>query len=135
MSFLTWHQGLSVGHPALDYDHQTLINLINHLHDGLASGSAPEVVGTTIGALEHYVASHFAREEAIMAEAGYPDLDEHRRVHAEIRRVVADIAHLHAHAPGELDHGEILRFLKTWLLSHILKTDMRYAPYLSPPPD
>ncbi|SDH73857.1 bacteriohemerythrin [Roseospirillum parvum] len=131
MSFLTWHQGLSVGHAALDFDHQTLINLINHLHETLTRGSDDQVIGTTIAALEHYVEAHFAREEAIMADAGYPDLEQHRRVHDEIRRVVADIADLHARAPRDLNHAEVLRFLKIWLLSHIQKADMRYAPYLA----
>ncbi|WP_052000187.1 bacteriohemerythrin [Caenispirillum salinarum] len=130
MPFMTWRDEYSVHHATLDFDHQMLINIINQLFDAMAEKQGHEVVGRTIESLERYVQVHFAREEKVMRECNYPDFGPHAEGHREIERTVADIRSLWERAPEEVNCAEVMRFLKTWLVNHILKTDMKYAPYV-----
>lgn len=130
MPFIEWDARYSVRHPALDHDHQRLVAIINRLHDACETGTQPGIIGETITALRRYVRSHFAREERVMADAGYPDLAAHAQGHRRIEATLADIESLYACSPEALDAERVLDFLKDWLLNHILKADMAYTPYL-----
>lgn len=132
MPFIEWTSDYSVHHSALDHDHQTLVRMINALHEASGTDTQTDVIRDTISALRRYVQSHFAREERIMIEAGYPDAEAHAQGHRRIEATVADIESLYACSPEEVDAARVLDFLKNWLLDHILKSDMAYTPYLKP---
>lgn len=130
MPFIEWDACYSVHHAALDHDHQRLVEIINRLYDASGTAAQPAAIGQTLTALRRYVRTHFAREERIMAEAGYPDLEAHVQGHRRIEASLADIESLYACSPEELDVERVLDFLKDWLLNHILKADAAYTPFL-----
>ena len=80
--------------------------------------------------LVDYVRHHFEREEGLFLESDYPDAEVHIQKHREIAKVVADLAHLYERDPDSIEAREIVEFLRRWLTSHILRTDMDYVPYL-----
>ncbi len=131
MPFMEWRDEYSVHHATLDFDHQMLINIINQLHDAIQTKQDTAVIGMVIGSLKRYVETHFKREETVMRECRFPDLKAHARKHREIEATVNDVLTLFQRAPQEVDSQEVLRFLKTWLVNHILKSDMKYAPYVA----
>lgn len=131
MPFMQWRDEYSVHHATLDFDHQMLINIINQLFDAIATKQDKQVIGQVIHSLARYVETHFAREERVMKECRYPDLAPHAAKHREIEQTVWDIVHLWERDPSEVNSAEVLRFLKTWLVNHILKSDMKYAPYVA----
>lgn len=132
MSFFTWSDKFSVGNEVIDRDHMVLVDLIDQLHEASVGGKADAVVGTVLSALVDYTRTHFDREEKMMADAGYPDLANHKQVHQKLRRQVEEV--YDRHLAGE-DEGKIsvdmLAFLHDWLYFHILETDRDYLPYLS----
>lgn len=131
MSFMQWRDEYSVHHATLDFDHQMLINIINQLFDAIATKQDTHVIGQVIHSLARYVETHFAREEQVMKACRYPDLKAHAAKHREIEQTVRDIVSLWERDPTQVNAAEILRFLKTWLVTHILKSDMKYAPYVA----
>lgn len=131
MPFMEWRDEYSVHHATLDFDHQMLINIINQLFDAMASKQDHAVIGQVIGSLVRYVEIHFAREERVMKECRYPDLKPHAAKHREIEETVRDIHTLWLKAPQEVNSAEVMRFLRTWLVNHILKSDMKYAPFVA----
>lgn len=131
MPFIEWKPEYSVCHPALDHDHRILVSLINQLHEAIEEGQPARAVGRTLTSLRRYVETHFAREESILAACGYPDLEAHAEGHRALEATVEDIEALHARAPEEVDAAEVLEFLRRWLVDHILRADMRYAPLVS----
>ena len=72
---------------------------------------------------------HFLAEEGLMAQMGYPGVQEHREVHAQLIRQVQDIQ-------GQLRRGEIaldgplLRFLEDWLICHFQAEDREFSRHL-----
>lgn len=128
----SWHPEYSVGSGEMDDQHRGLLAIIDELHGSLARGDGDERVGAIIAALARYIGAHFAAEEQLMLDHGYPDdkyiahcrahealLDQVRGFDAAVRRGERHVA------------TEMLPFLVgDWLVNHILVTDKDYSEYL-----
>jgi hypothetical protein len=62
MAFFEWKDRMSVGDPATDRDHQTLIGYVNEMHEAALSGYGKEMVGPMLDKMASYTREHFARE-------------------------------------------------------------------------
>ena len=131
MSFIEWNEDkFSVKVAALDHDHQIIADLISQFHDAHAAGKGPEILETIFGVLMDYTLSHFAREEALMEQAGYPDLADHRIGHEKLK---SELGEMHARFVGG-DEGvvlDMLAFLSNWWHFHILEKDHAYIGSLA----
>jgi hemerythrin-like metal-binding protein len=130
MAQFKWDDSLRTGIAPVDADHHLLIGLINQLDEAVLAGEGREVIGSVLTVLLEYVETHFAREEGFMARAGYPGLAEHRRQHADLAARVRDISERYSRDQIRVLDRELLGFLKTWLIDHIMKTDMAYRPFV-----
>jgi len=86
--FIEWKDDYLVGHPLIDYDHQTLVNITNELYANVQKGKGDEMIDDSINYLIGYVTHHFAREEGIFLESDYPDGAAHLQKHRDIEAVV-----------------------------------------------
>jgi hemerythrin-like metal-binding protein len=66
-------------------------------------------------------------EESLMAEAGYPALEEHILLHKELVRKTENVSR---EVFMDKDLDMILKFLKEWWSDHINKEDRKYAPFV-----
>jgi len=131
MPFLPWSNNYSVHIRAIDSDHKELFDTVNQLHAAIEQQRPHEEVGFTISLLARYVKEHFAREEQIMAQYGYPRLAQHKTQHQRLKHMVQAIRRIHAEDPNRLDPNKLLKFLSDWLTNHIIRSDMEYATYLN----
>ena len=131
MTYFPWSPDYSVGIRLIDNDHKDLVDTVNDLHDAIQARQAEEAVARALAMLATYVQEHFAREEKLMADYGYPGLAAHKAQHGALRRRVHAIRLVHASAPQRLDPGRLLAFLRDWLVRHILQSDLEYVPYLT----
>ncbi len=135
MPLIIWTETMSVGVESIDTDHKFMVSLINRLKDAVDADEDRAAVGSVLNALLDYTVYHFGREEALMAAVEYPELDTHRRLHAELAdRVKAIRADYTERQDAEIG-VEVLAFLKSWLVRHILGDDMDLRPYLVGRPD
>jgi hemerythrin len=130
MTVLRWTKTLSVGVEALDRQHQHLIALLNRLRDVIHGPDEIAVVGNVLEELVSYVGYHFAEEERLMAEAGYPHFELHRNSHAEIAKTVGDMLRTYQADPSSLAAGELHEYLTDWVILHIGNEDIRYRAWL-----
>ena len=130
MAEVRWTEALSVGHAAIDKDHQGLFALIEELE---GAGHGGDLIGEIIGRLETYAAEHFAREEDYMRRAGYPGIEVHIRAHEAFVEWVDTVKATYrraAESPYSL--GDLVNdFLRRWLIEHIMTEDMRYRDYIA----
>jgi len=123
-----------IGIPEMDAQHARWIQLIetfrasaeNHLRDAQGIAAARQA----LHALLEYTHSHFASEEALLAEYKYPQLDEHREMHDKLTAEIDGLL-------GHLDNRKAsiaplkLNLLVTvWLFEHIMEHDKAYASFL-----
>lgn len=130
MSFFPWSDEYSVHLRVIDNDHKDLVATVNELHDAIREGSAKGQIGQIITNLAHYVDDHFTREEALMEAYDYPGLADHKRIHRHLTRMVYAIRTVFAAKPMEIDPAKLLRFLRDWLIHHIVEEDRKYVPFL-----
>ena len=125
--YIVWNEGNNLGISIIDEQHRGLISTINSLYYFIQAGRGNETIDPTMIMLKQYTNVHFRTEEALMAEAGYPAIQEHIALHRELSgktmRFSIDV--------NRSDDPDILlKFLKEWWLGHINKEDRKYAPFL-----
>lgn len=121
--FPDWQANLTVGVAAMDEEHRELFKLIRRYREAVSQGRGAEAAGKVFDTLIEYTARHFRHEEALMAKAGYPDLEAHRDLH---KKLTAQVLALHRDKHA-LSTDSLGAFLDTWLRTHIMKMDREAA--------
>ena len=129
-----WRDSYSVGHPLLDAQHRRLLGLcerLTELDEQSEVRPAAERASAIHGILHEladYSRVHFAAEEKMLAECGYPGLAEQQAEHGEYQEKLLDF--LLRAMDSEVATGELIAFLAQWWVDHILVSDMPYKDYL-----
>ena len=131
MAFLNWGPHLSVGVAAFDREHQGLIAIINELHDKMQAGQGKDVLAGLLKRLIDYTINHFEHEELELKNHAYPQLRDHQAQHAALRQKVREFHNRLTIGYNGLIAVEMLRFLKSWLETHIQQEDRAYGRYLN----
>ena len=129
MSYLTWQDWMTVGIPMVDADHQILVSLINQVHACMESGQEYATMASVLQSLADYTDYHFHREEVLLREVGYPELDSHVAMHGKLSGQVRQIGQRYRNSTDSLRAKDVQGFLEQWLVDHILKHDMAYRPF------
>ena len=127
---MAWVDAYSVGIAEIDQQHKKLIDLINQLDAAMAKGQGKEILGKILGDLINYCASHFATEERLFDQYGYPDTDEHKAKHRKMTEKVLSLQNQFQQGKITITF-DVMDFLRKWLDKHILGTDKKYGPYLN----
>lgn len=130
MAACPWTGAMSVGVPALDSDHRCLVRIINLLAEVDHGAEARSTIETVLDTLAMYARYHFAREERLMEECGFPASQVHRAEHEEFTDNIHGLRlGLGGRATPDLAK-ELFDYLTGWLRHHILIQDMAYKPYV-----
>lgn len=137
MAKYSWTDQFNVGIEAIDSQHRRIVDYINLLDDANTGRGSREEIGKLIDAVVDYTISHFAFEEGLLSDAGYPFLKVHHKVHVLFAKRIAD---LQAQFNSGDDVTENLSsMLVTWLLNHIQHEDADFVEtvkkYLLEQPD
>ncbi|MDW7990907.1 MAG: bacteriohemerythrin [Anaerolineae bacterium] len=125
---VAWSDELSLGIPQMDEQHQRWIDILNGFYDAIERGDREEAISHLFKGVEEYTSFHFSAEEQFMADIGYPDLENHRKIHQSL----IDQVHSARERYGQGDRKaarELAAFVLSWLYTHIAKTDKKYSEY------
>lgn len=120
----------SVGLAALDLDHHLVQVALGILENEINFETRGETLEKSISFLIHYTDQHFKREENLMLDIGYPDLDGHKSSHDIMR------AWMDASLPeiGCVRHphydDDVVAYLYDWWETHAGKEDKGYADFI-----
>jgi hemerythrin len=130
MTLLSWSNQYLIGDDAIDAEHEELFRLINDFHSHWLEAQDRQTIARVFNQLIVYAETHFRHEEKIMEEHGFPKLAEHRLVH---EAMVETIFQLHRSYMEENSHLEVntMKFVKSWLIDHILENDYRFRDFLT----
>lgn len=128
MEKIVWNQSLSVGVEEIDRQHKQLVFILNQLlgMDGLTVDS--ETISDTLTRMTDYADYHFNSEEGYMRKYAYPDYESHRLEHIAFMRKTAELS-MGTMVYKKTVPTEMLQYLKTWLVEHILVSDMKYKQF------
>ena len=129
MPIITWKEVYETGIAALDNEHRKLVEQINRLGEVIRDKRNEEVVGEILAVLLDYTENHFQHEERLLQEYGFPGLAEHQEIHQALRNRVEEMKDQYADGHADLTK-ELYKFLRSWLLGHIVDVDKNYGAYL-----
>ncbi|SCA55333.1 hypothetical protein MTBPR1_10580 [Candidatus Terasakiella magnetica] len=122
-----------IGIPLVDADHLSLFNEVFKLRTAIDENQPAENMTESIHFLYQYVSSHFAREEQLMKEKGYPKFAEHKAIHHHLKKVVYAVRKIFEEDPDKIDREKLNDFLQNWLIDHIMNVDKHIEPYVNGP--
>lgn len=131
---LTWDDSFATGVPEIDEQHMILVHTLNEAAENLSEESSPETIERITHDLLSYALYHFETEEDLMKQYGYeessPDdsqthLKQHRSFSAKVVSIREGLKSSTPIAPGDL-----LEFLNSWLVNHILNTDKKLGSFI-----
>jgi len=129
MTLFAWRDEYSVKIPSIDAQHRRLVDLLNDLHAGMLSGASRETLAPVLDGLVDYAVKHFAYEEGLFAEHGYPRAPLHIAQHQRFVEQVTTFRGKHAAREANL-RMEVMVFLKDWMIQHILGSDRDYSEHM-----
>ncbi len=127
---IRWDPSCSVHVAELDQQHQQLFSAVAELEHALRTGYADAVINKLLEKVIEHTIHHFAAEERLMEDCGFPGLDAHRRDHQELSQKLT-MFNLSNLAGGPGVPAALLAFLQAWLQDHILKTDKEYSSFFN----
>ncbi len=130
MALIEWKDSYSVGIEHIDNQHKVLVQQINSLHEAMKLGQAKDTLDEILKKLIKYTSTHFKSEEVLFARYNYPDSEQHISEHKKFVEEVLSFKE-------DYDKGrvmvsfEVMDFLKNWLITHILGSDIKYKSFLN----
>ena len=126
---MRWDSSLQLGIGQIDEQHKQLLAMINDLHRAMKQRQTMAIMGGILERLVNYTVYHFGNEEKLFQKHGYPEYDQHKKIHENLVGKVLEFK-------SKIDRGdstismELMDFLKDWLVNHIKGTDKKYVPFL-----
>lgn len=130
MPLMTWSDKFSVGVKAMDNQHIALVNTLNELYEAMMKGQSKTITGPLLNKLVKYTQDHFAAEEKLMTSGKFPGLAQHVVKHKELIKQVGEFVVRFERGESALS-SDLMKFLRDWLGTHILKEDHEYGPWLN----
>ena len=127
---LTWNQRYSVNIAEFDHQHRRLFRTVTELDHALRTGRADSIIGQVLESLIRHTISHFAAEEALMQQHGFPGLAAHRYDHQLLAQKLTKFNLSYKAGRPDIPSA-LLVFLQAWWHDHILKTDNEYSQFLN----
>jgi hemerythrin-like metal-binding protein len=126
MALLDWKNEYSINNKIIDEQHKKLVDLINQLHAAMSEGKGKDILGKILEELVSYTVFHFSSEEKFMKEHNYSGYSLHKIEHDKLTKQVVEFQDNYK-AGKSMVSQELLKFLKDWLVNHIIGSDKKLA--------
>jgi len=127
---LQWSEDFSVGIPEIDEQHKTLFELIDRIHTAVLDRKGTAACAEVLDELVDYTRIHFGLEQSLMNIGKYPEYEAHCTLHRELVSEVEALQQKIRSGKAAISF-ELLHFLRTWLIKHILGEDKKYAAFFA----
>ena len=132
---LVWRQDISVGDDRIDDDHKGLIAIINAAEEVINGSGSRRDLERVLERLERYTREHFAREEELQRQVGYPFHETHVLEHKNLIRTLTEIRARVSDAKDAYSYEKVLQglvdLLEDWLMNHVMLHDLRMRAFIS----
>ena len=123
-----WSDHLAIDHAAIDRDHKNILAAIDRLYQMPDTLFTFEEIEDRFLDILDFMAIHFAREEGLMKDTGYPDLEAHTREHDSLLQIYSTFFY-ERDARAQSERRSILSDLSMILFDHIKEFDRPLARF------
>lgn len=130
MAVIRWRDTYDTGVEAVDIEHRKLVELVEAMHISIRDNEPKDTVDRVINEIVEYTQDHFKNEESLMQNELYPELDEHKQEH---QKLIEEVGIFKERLMNNFPDGrqDFYRFLREWLINHILGSDKKFGAYVS----
>lgn len=130
---IEFDDSLVTGNDTIDSQHKELISKISDLVTSCQDGSGKVKAIKMLDYLEEYTNFHFSAEEKLQEEAGYPELNNHKKQHEEFKKSIKELYDYLEEAEGPTDEfvSQVQKNVVSWLFIHIKSFDRSVAEYIN----
>lgn len=127
--YVQWDPKYNTGIQQVDDEHKQLMSLVNHLKVAVRYHKGEIFEKQALDELVEYTKIHFAREEQLMRNYGYPDYERHKKLHDDMAAVVKQ--HVDDYEKrGHTALKNVAPVIRDWIFDHIHVEDQAYAKFL-----
>lgn len=129
MAKLDWLETFEVGVRQIDDDHRAILALMRQIETA-ASEKDFALSDELLDDLLLVSEKHFAREEALLAEFGYPGVDAHRHYHGLLLKRATEAKDVCKGLTARRGFKECCDELFAFLIDDIVNGDFKFKSYL-----
>ena len=117
-------------YEALDRDHQRLADIVNLIVEAI-DGDEGEKCEDLVNDFVKSAKSHFAKEEALLAKVGFPNLDKHHDHHENLNTKMDHLIEF-AKMAGEnqMARDSLRKELVFFLMDDVITADMDFKSFI-----
>lgn len=130
MDLIKLEDNLKLNITEIDSQHETLINLVNEIHEAMLQGAGKADLDRLLSQLLEHTRSHFSYEEELMSSYSYAEYETHKSEHNRLMEHLEDLV-VRYHSGELLLSFAIVLELKGWATIHIEKSDKPLGSFLS----
>jgi hemerythrin-like metal-binding protein len=123
-------QSLAVGVPAMDDQHEILMDTLNQLREQLGHGSSCVELNDQISRLVEFAEMHFSCEESLLRRHGFPSLQGHCDAHQTLLNLLRRTGE-RAERGDDAELHRALGYLRGQYMQHVRGLDREYAEWMN----
>lgn len=129
--YAEFDESLVTGNEMIDSQHKELIAKINSLVESCEKDGGKIAATKMLNYLAEYTEFHFHAEEKLQEEIAYPGIEEHKKQHQELYKVVEELHEMleEQEGPTEAFVEQVNKNVIQWLYKHIKGFDRSVAEY------
>jgi diguanylate cyclase (GGDEF)-like protein/hemerythrin-like metal-binding protein/PAS domain S-box-containing protein len=126
---LVWRPSDESGNATIDEEHKALYSAANNLLSAITRGNPRTECITLLDSILEQIDSHFSNENAILQQADYPFIGNHRDIHSNLLMQAKQT--IDKYRNNELKLHEVFDFIVFEIIfQHMFTEDTKFFPYL-----
>ena len=131
---MIWKEEYKIGVPLIDKQHEELFSRVTAFVETVQSdriwNEKMNKVNDTLEYMKDYVVTHFQEEEAYQKEIGYPEAEQHRKIHQDMISFIRMITMQNEiNGCKEIVMQQFAARIVTWLVNHVVGEDHKVAEF------
>jgi hemerythrin-like metal-binding protein/PAS domain S-box-containing protein len=128
---IVWDKKFELGNNTVDMQHKSLCEMINNLILQCEHGKAADTLHETLAFLVDYTVYHFENEEALQIKTGFPEYENHKKIHEGFKVTVSELVR-RFDKNGSSDElvKDIRETVIAWLTNHMQNEDIRIGKHI-----
>jgi len=128
---VAWDDSLITGNALVDMQHQRIFEKVSTLVRSCEDGADIAKLGDTLMFLLNHTTRHFADEEALQTECGYPDYRNHKKMHDDFKVTVKELLQRFEASGSSVDLShDVNKTIVQWLVTHIQHEDKKISEHI-----
>ena len=128
---IEWSPDLETGNDNIDSQHKQLIAYLNDLLDACVKGSDIDALSGNLNFLVNYAVRHFCDEEETQQKYGYPDYQNHKRMHESFKQTAEALMRDFEENGSSAELSKALYdTVAMWFIQHISREDKKIGEHI-----